>query len=120
VYGAKQQGAALDLSWNQSLLQYDYWVVMKGSKNYDNAMKFLAYFAQPKPQAVFATEITYGPINKDAYNFIDPELAKWLPGSPTNIDKQLFQDYSWWNTEDAAGQSNWTKAIDRCTKLLSQ
>lgn len=120
VYGAKKQGAPLDFTWNQSLLQYDYWIVMKGSPNYDNAMKFLAFISKAKPQAVFAEEITYGPTNNKAYEFIKSDLADWLPGSPKIVKQQIYQNYAWWNEVGSDGKSNWERAIARCSALLSQ
>ncbi len=120
VYAARNQGAPLDLNWNESLIQYDYWIVMKNSPNHENAMKFLAYFAQAKPQAVFAKEIAYGPVNNKAYDMIDKELAAWLPGSPQNVDKQIYQDYAWWNAIGSDGKSNWDRALEKCLSMLSQ
>lgn len=120
IYGAKKKGAPVDLNWNQSLIQYDYWVVMKGSPNYDNVMKFLAFFARAKPQADFAIEIAYGPVNEKAYDFIPADLAQWLPGSPVNVKQQIYQDYTWWNAKGADGKTNWDTALARCLTMLSQ
>ncbi|MEX3690440.1 ABC transporter substrate-binding protein [Paraburkholderia sp. BR14263] len=120
VFAAKKEGAPIDFTDNQSLIQYDYWVAMRNSPNFENAMKFLAFISKPNPQAVFATEIGYGPTNTKAYDIIKPELAKILPGSPKSTGQQIVQDYSWWNSADSSGQTNWDKAIKRCAALLSQ
>ena len=120
IFGAKKEGAHLDLSWDQSLLQYDYWVITKGSPNKENAAKFLAYISRAKPQADFAEAISYGPVNKAAFDLVPKELLPILPGAPALAEKQLFQNYDWWNETDADGKTNWDKALDRCEKLLSQ
>jgi putative spermidine/putrescine transport system substrate-binding protein len=119
VYAARKDGAPLGLSWDGSLIQYDYWIVMKSTKNFDNAMKFLAFFAKAEQQASFAKEIAYGPVNNDAYAMIDAELAKWLPGAPDKVKQQVYQDYGWWN-QLSDGKSNWDRAIERCSRMLAQ
>ncbi|KWV42274.1 ABC transporter substrate-binding protein [Rhizobium altiplani] len=120
IFGAKKDGAPLNLSWDQSLLQYDYWVVMKGSPNKDNAAKFLAYISRPEPQAAFAQAISYGPVNTKAFSLLPKEMLDILPGSPNLAKKQVFQDYAWWNKKNAEGRTNWDVALERCVALLSQ
>lgn len=120
IFGAQKQGAPLALSWDQSLLQYDYWVMMKNSPNKVNAAKFLAYISRPEPQAVFAEAISYGPVNNDAFKLVPKELLEILPGAPELAKKQLFQDYEWWNETGADGRTNWDVALERCVALLSQ
>jgi putative spermidine/putrescine transport system substrate-binding protein len=120
IYVAQKKGAPVKMSWDQSLIQYDYWVVMKNAPNKANAMKFLAYISRAKPQAVFAETITYGPTNNKAYDFMKQEIQAILPGSPQNAKVQVFQDYAWWNTVGSDGKSNWDRALERCVNLLSQ
>lgn len=120
IFGAKSQGAPLALSWDQSLLQYDFWVILKDSPNKENAAKFLAYISRSAPQAEFAEAISYGPINNDAFNLVPAKLLEILPGAPELAKKQLFQNYDWWNEIGADGRSNWDVALERCVTLLSQ
>jgi putative spermidine/putrescine transport system substrate-binding protein len=120
IFGAQKEGAPLALSWDQSLLQYDYWVIAKGSPNKENAEKFLAYISRAEPQAEFAKAISYGPVNVKAFDLVPKEMLAILPGAPELAKKQLFQNYAWWNETDSSGKTNWDKALDRCVKLLSQ
>lgn len=120
IFGAKKEGAPVDLSWDQSLLQYDYWVVMKGSPNKENAEKLLAYISRAEPQAAFAEAISYGPANKKAFDLVPKDLLNVLPGSPRIASKQVYQDYNWWNSKNADGRTNWDVALERCVALLSQ
>lgn len=120
IFGAKKDGAPVELSWDQSLLQYDFWVLMKGSPNKENAEKFLAYISRPEPQAAFAEAISYGPVNEKAFSLVPKELLDILPGSPAIAKKQVFQDYKWWNAKNAEGRTNWDVALERCVVLLSQ
>jgi putative spermidine/putrescine transport system substrate-binding protein len=120
IFGAQKEGAPLALSWDQSLLQYDYWVITKGSPNKENAEKFLAYISRAEPQAEFAKAISYGPVNLKAFDLVPQEMLAILPGAPELAKKQLFQNYAWWNETDASGKTNWDKALARCVALLSQ
>lgn len=120
IYAARNEGAPLDFTWNQSLLQYDYWIVMKNAPNKQNAMKLLAYKSRADRQAIFAEAITYGPSNANAYKHIDKTIQAALPGNPEVVDSQLYQDYAWWNEKNASGKTNWDTAVERCVDLLAQ
>lgn len=65
--------------WSDSLLQYDYWIIAKARPNSENAMKLPAHLSKARPQADVAKSMTFGPINKEAYDQIPAELSKWLP-----------------------------------------
>lgn len=120
IYAARKQGAPIGLTWHHALVQYDYWVVPKNSANRDNAMKFLAFVSRARPQADFANEMGFGPVNTKAYEFIRPELVPWLPGSPDNEKDVIYQDYSWWTQLGDDGKTNWERAMARCLSELAQ
>lgn len=120
IVNLQKQGAPVALSWDQSLLQYDDWVIVKGSPNQVNAAKFLAYIARPEAQAAFAEAIPYGVVNKDAYKLLPKELAENLPGAPGIAEKQITQDYAWWSTARPDGHTNLDYAIERCQAVLAQ
>ncbi|AZO54368.1 ABC transporter substrate-binding protein [Mesorhizobium sp. M8A.F.Ca.ET.208.01.1.1] len=120
IISAKKQGAPLALSWDQALLQYDYWVVLKDAPNKENAFKFLAYISQAKPQAAFSTEIPYGPINSDAFALLSKDLVEALPGAPERKGKEIPQNYEWWGQTQADGRTNYELALERCVSILSQ
>ncbi|KWV42310.1 ABC transporter substrate-binding protein [Rhizobium altiplani] len=117
---AKKHGAPIAFSWDQSIVQYDYWVVMKGTPNKENAFKFLAYISRPGPQAAFATEMNYGPINKEAFALLPADFARDLPGAPEIADKQVFENYSWWGEQQDDGRTNFDAALSRCVEVLAQ
>src|SRR5690606_21983634 len=115
-----KQGAPLALSWEQALLEYDYWVVLKDAPNKENAFKFLAYISRAEPQAAFSREIPYGPVNSAAFALLPKELAESLPGAPDRKDKEIPQNYEWWGQTQADGRTNYEIALERCVSLLSQ
>jgi putative spermidine/putrescine transport system substrate-binding protein len=96
IFAIQKQGAKAGLEWNQGKLQWDSWVIPRGSKNKDGAMKFIAWSTQPKPQAAIANEIPYGPVNQKAFEFIGAQAAKDMPTAPENAKRQLMVDPAWW------------------------
>jgi putative spermidine/putrescine transport system substrate-binding protein len=114
ISAARDLGAPLGFSWQDSLLQHDYWVVMKGSPNKEHAMRFLAYASRAEPQAAFSQAISFGPVNTSAYELLPEALSNSLPGSSGLAAKQLRQDYDWWNATDDSGRTHWETALQRC------
>lgn len=109
----QSKGVPIANTWDEAILQYDYWLVPKGAKNPENAMKFLAFVARPESQAKFAQLITYAPTNPRAYEFISHERASQLPTSPALRKSHIVQDYTWWSAEGSAGKSNQQLAVER-------
>lgn len=72
------------------------WVILKGSPNYDAAMKFIAFSTQAGPEAKFMESINYGSINEKAYDMISEERLAYLPGSPDHVDYVLYEDSEFW------------------------
>ena len=120
IFYARKNNLPLQLSWDQSLIQYDVWVVMKNGPNTANAMKLLAYATRAKPQADLAMELNTGPINNKAYDFISAERKATMAGSPAHGNIQVVQDYGYWNAKGSDGKTNWEKALKRCVRMLSQ
>lgn len=106
ISALQAQNVPVGLSWNQAVLQWDAWTVLKGAKNKENAMKFLAFVAQPEPQAKFSELIEYGPTNANAFKLLSAERAAILPGNPDSVSTQVVQNYSFWNEKDASGKTN--------------
>lgn len=104
------QGGQIGTHWNQGILQYDTWVVPKGTVNVTNAMKFIAFATRPDRQAHFSRLITYGPTNSRAQALLPPERATVLPTHPPLVAQQVVQDYDWWGGEAGNGSSNFAVA----------
>jgi len=88
---AIDEGAPFKINWNQGLYAIEGWCILKGNKKQDLALKFINYVAtHPKRGAVFAKYIAYGPVNVNAYKYVDEERRKILSGNP-NLTKNMFQ-----------------------------
>lgn len=66
-----------------------YWVIMKGSKNKDLAIKFIQFAVSQKPQADLARLMSYAPANREAYALLTEAEKATLPGS--HLDKASLQ-----------------------------
>jgi len=107
VLAAKKQGSPVDVEYNQALLYADSWVVPKGSKNKDLAMKFINFCTTAETQAAFSKLVDYAPTNSKALPLLSEELKTRL-GKSTNSAKQTVANIQWWadnfNTVDARFQ----------------
>lgn len=109
LLGGIEKGAPFTIVWNQGCLYLEGWGVAKGAPNRGEAMKFLAYTARPKPQAVFAQGLAYGAVNSQAYAFISPERAKVLPTYPDNLKQMIRVDEGWWVKNQKATEQRWVE-----------
>lgn len=94
VQKAQRGGAPVAVSWDQGTLTSQSWVIPRGSKHRDAALKFLAFVSQPERQADLSKYIDYGPSNTKAFQFIDKTAE--LPTTPALMSKQVMTDPQWW------------------------
>lgn len=119
ISAANEQGAKIGFTWKQGVLQYDSWVLLKGAKNADNAMKFLAFASRAENQAKFAQHILYAPPNSRAFEFIPADRAKLLPTSPEARKEQFVQNYDFWNAISPSGKPNNQVAVAEWERWLA-
>jgi putative spermidine/putrescine transport system substrate-binding protein len=99
------QGAPLQIVWNQSQWTFDVWYVLKGAPNRANAMKFLAFAAEPEQQAKLAKLSTMAPTNDRALPMLDAATAKTLPTDPEHFRVMYKKDEAWWEKN----RTRWTE-----------
>ncbi|PWC19076.1 ABC transporter substrate-binding protein [Brenneria roseae subsp. roseae] len=91
------QGAPLAIEWNQAKQQVQYWSVVKGAPNPENAQLLIDFALQPEIQAKLTQFIAYGPTNKKAFDFVRPEDLVKLPSNPAYFPDTFVQDAQWWS-----------------------
>jgi putative spermidine/putrescine transport system substrate-binding protein len=89
-------GEPIGISYEGAALTYEAWVVPKGAPNADNAMKFINWALQPKPQAELTKYIAFGPTNPKAMPLVDAKLRPLLSSDPDNIKKGFLLSGDWW------------------------
>ena len=61
IQKAQRDGAPVAVNWDQGTLTSQSWVIPRGSKHRDAALKFLAFVSDPERQAELSKYIDYGP-----------------------------------------------------------
>jgi putative spermidine/putrescine transport system substrate-binding protein len=98
----RRSGAPVDFTYNQGAWIQSFWVVPKGARNRESAMKLMAFYTRPENEAQFSTLFANGVPNMKAYALMSKETVALLPTSPENIGKQIRIDAAWWakNVDD--------------------
>ncbi len=96
IDAAQREGRPLKVVWNQSVYDFDYWVIPAGSPNKDQAIEFIRYASSPKAQASYSEHIAYGPVSKEAIGMLKPDVLANVPNSPANARNALFNDLEFW------------------------
>ena len=107
------EGAPIQIVWEGQRHTFDQWYVLKGARNADNAMRFIAYASRPEPQARMAKLLSYAPTNPRAFDFIDDATARKLVTHADNFNRAWAMDVPWW-TEN---RDQW---LEICTQTLLQ
>ncbi len=96
IAAAQEEGSNLDIVWNGSLYDLDYWAIVAGSAHVDEAYEFIKFASQPETQAVYSSQIPYGPVHPDAIAQLDDEQARRMPTYAANMEGALAIDTSFW------------------------
>lgn len=87
------------IDWTDWTSQTGYWVVPKGTKNKEAAMKALEFFTEPAQQIAFTEFMPYGPSNKHAVADVKPNFKGNLPTD--HLDSRVLMDAEWWAANGA-------------------
>jgi len=109
ILSLQLSGAPVAVTYNQALVSMDMWLVPKNAPNKENAMKLIAFMSKAKPQAEFAKQIPYGPINLKAFDYIPEDIGKLLPSHPDNLAVQLPLNHKYWGANRDRLNEMWVK-----------
>ncbi len=84
----------IKIDWTNWTSQTGYWVVPKGTKNKEAAMKAISFFTEPAQQIEFTKYMPYGPSNKNAVTAVDAKFTGSLPTD--HLDTRVLMDADWW------------------------
>lgn len=85
------------VQWTGGMLSADTWVVPRGTTNTDVAMDFINYATRAIPTANFSRLLPYGPVNKDAFQYIRADRLPYLPSAQPQYALQFWEDWNYWN-----------------------
>jgi len=93
------EDGTVGISWGQWTTQNGFWVVPKGTKNKELAMKAIEFFTSVPQQVEFTKYMPYGPTNKHA---IDKAADRYKGNLPTDhLDTRVVVDSAWWSANVA-------------------
>jgi putative spermidine/putrescine transport system substrate-binding protein len=90
------QDAPVAIEWNDHVLGWDDFVIPKGAKNKDAAMKFIAYSTTPEAQVKLTETTPWGPSTTEAAAKPNPATREWVPTTPEHVKLGVPIDYGWW------------------------
>jgi putative spermidine/putrescine transport system substrate-binding protein len=97
--------------WNGGTLTNNAWVIPKGSKNVENAQKFIAFSTLPISQARASILIPYGFVNTAAAPLIPANILAQLPTAPGTLEQLVPYDYLWWKDNKSSVEKRWTEWV---------
>lgn len=106
-----RQGAAVDYTWNQAQLMCDYYVIPKGAKNKDSALKLIEFANRPEPSAEMMRLVPYGLPNREALKLLPEEIARQLPTFEPNLKQHFRLNAKWWAAK-TNGRTNNDRNLD--------
>jgi putative spermidine/putrescine transport system substrate-binding protein len=107
VQAIAESGAPVAIEWNQAARQLQTLCIFKGAPNIDNAHNYIDFALQPKQQAEVARLTGYGPINRKAFEFLDPETTAKMPTAPEHLKIGYATDATWWVSHRSEISQQW-------------
>lgn len=89
----------IKIDWTNWTSQTGYWIVPKGTKNKEAAMRAINFFTEPEQQIAFTKYLPYGPSNKNAVEAVDAAFKGNLPTD--HLNTQVLMDAEWWAANGA-------------------
>jgi putative spermidine/putrescine transport system substrate-binding protein len=107
IQAAIDDGAPAEIQWQDGSINNEGWVIPKGAKNRELALKFIEFTLDAKRQA--ESVAGSGPTNSRATDFLPPAKAKTLPTYPANFAKMYRVDAKWVAENQTELQARWTE-----------
>lgn len=104
--GIQKAGVPAGFTFNQQMILSNYWLVPKGAKNTEAAMRFIAFVSRAEQQAAFVNLAPWGATNRDAFKLVAASRQSELPTAPANFPSALLSDGQWWAAKGSDGKSN--------------
>ena len=105
-----KEGKPFVIVWDGQVWDLDLWVIPKGSRNLENALKFIAFSTDTVRNWDQSNYISYGPVRKSAQALLDPKMAPHMPTYSTNFKNAVQNDWQFWadNTDELNERfANW-------------
>jgi putative spermidine/putrescine transport system substrate-binding protein len=113
AYAAKDQGAPVDVQWNQNALLVQAYGIPKGGKNPEGAARFVDFASSAETQSRWLAKYKAIPINKKAYGATAKDLIDPATNTPWTSSKGFVLDINWWSQNREKVSQAWSQWIIR-------
>ena len=103
IFGAAVgEGKPFEIVWDGQILDFDLFVIPKGSPNKELAMDFIKFATDTQRLADQASWISYGPARASSADLVGmykdgkTEMAPHMPTAPENMTTALVNNYEFW------------------------
>jgi putative spermidine/putrescine transport system substrate-binding protein len=96
VSNAQDEGKNFTIVWDGQINSWEFWAIMKGSPNLEQATGLVDFMMSKEPQVEFAKAIPYGVSNSKAIEALPPEVLEKLPSAPDNLQNAIRFDADFW------------------------
>jgi len=94
-------------SFNQGLMETEFWAVPKNSTHKDEAFRFIAFSLDAERQAAFVNSTAYGPTNLSALPLVHADVMSAIPSSKTILPTQVPVNPDWWAQNESRVSVLW-------------
>jgi putative spermidine/putrescine transport system substrate-binding protein len=109
------EGKPFVIIWDGQLQELDVFSVVKGTKNLDAAMQFVAFATDTQRLANQAQWIAYGPARKSSLPLVgtyhskpDVDMKAHMPNAPENSSNAIQIDHLWWADHQEELNQRWS------------
>lgn len=103
----KNRTGKIDFTFNQSIVEQDYWVIPKSAPGGANAQKMIAFALMAKGSLAFASRMPFNVANTSIYSDLPEKMKQQLPGYPANAARNLQIDEAWWTANADQVRLRW-------------
>ncbi len=87
--------------WDGQVWDIDMWAIVKGTKNLETALDFVAFSTDTQRLADQAKYISYGPVRRSSMYLVDRAMRWMLPTTFENMLNSVQNDFEWWADHQA-------------------
>jgi len=109
-----KEGKPFAIIWDGQLQELDVFSIVKGTKNLDAAVKFVAFATDTQRLADQAAWIAYGPARKSSLPLVgayhdkpDIDMKAHMPNAPENAANAIQIDFLWWADHQEELNQRW-------------
>lgn len=115
------EGAPVDMTWNQGFIYYDFFSIPKGAPNPENALKLLSYRLDADRAAKLSTAYPVPVPSPLVYKAAEPKVSRLWANNPDNVKQAVEWSADYWGAPSPDGKStNEEYAQEKLNALLAQ